>query len=252
MLTEERHRLIRSRLAAEGQVLASALATEFGVSEDTVRRDLRELARAGACRRVYGGALPAAPNPGPARGRATIAVPAKAALARAAVRLLSSGQTVLIDAGTTNAAIAAAIPDQLCLTVATNCLGVAAALAGRANVRLIVLGGTYDASKDACLGGDTIDAIRRLRADLCFLGACGIDAEAGATAFDPTEADAKRAMAAASRALAVAATSDKLATAAPFTVAPPEAITHLVVGPDAPGLPVAAFASLGTAIHRSA
>ena len=59
MLTDERHQIIRDRLAAEGRVLAGELAGRFGVSEDTVRRDLRELAKAGHCRRVYGGAVAA-------------------------------------------------------------------------------------------------------------------------------------------------------------------------------------------------
>lgn len=251
MLTHERHRVIRDRLSAEGRVLANELASEFGVSEDTVRRDLRELARTGACRRVYGGAVPAAPSPAPAPVRAAFAAPEKAALARAAVRLLAEDETVFIDAGTTNTAIAAAIPAGLRLTVATNSLSVATALANHAAVRLVVLGGVYDPDKDACLGGDTVDAVRRLRADRFFLGACGIDTEVGATAIDPGEAEVKRAMAAVSRRLAVAATTDKLGTAAPFSVVPPEAIADLVVGPDAPLQIVAPFEAGGTTIYRA-
>lgn len=257
MLTEERHRVIRDRLATDGRVLAAGLAVEFGVSEDTVRRDLRDLARAGACRRVYGGALPlaAAPDPGPERTRAAKGAPEKAALARAATGLVAPGQTILIDAGTTNTAIAtalaASVPTGLGLTVGTNSLTVAGALAGREDIRLVVFGGAYDASKGACLGSDTVDAIRRLRADLFFLGPCGIDADLGVTAFDPAEADVKRAMAEASLGLAVAATTDKLATAAPFRVAPPEAITHLVVAGNAPADTLAAFAAHGTTLHRA-
>lgn len=257
MLTDERHGVILDRLATEGRVLAASLAAEFGVSEDTVRRDLRDLARAGACRRVYGGALPltTAPEPGPERTRAGIAAPEKAALARAATALIAPGQTILIDAGTTNTAIATAIatgiPAGFGLTIATNSLSVAGALASREDIRLVVLGGTHDASRGACLGADTIDAIRRLRADLFFLGPCAIDADLGITAFDPAETDVKRAMAEASLGLAVAATTDKLATAAPFRVAPPEAITHLVVSGDAPEETLAAFAAHGTVLHHA-
>lgn len=251
MLTEERHRLIRKRLSTDGRVIAASLACELGVSEDTVRRDLRELARSGACRRVYGGAVPLAPEPEPAVARAAVAAPEKAGLARAAVRLLSPEATVFIDAGTTNAAIAAVIPPDLPLTVATNALAVATALAQHGRVRLIVLGGTYDPAKDACLGSDTVDAVRRLNADLFFLGACGIDARVGATAYDPAEAEVKRAMAAASRRLAVAATRDKLGTAAPFAVAPPEAVSDLVVAADVPALSLAPFEALGVRLHRA-
>ena len=249
MLTEERHQVIRGRLADEGKVLAGELAAQFGVSEDTVRRDLRELAKAGACRRVYGGALAPAPDPGPAGLRQTVAAEAKVALARAAVRLIAPGQTVFIDAGTTNTAIAAALPVELELTVATNSVAVAAALAARPRLRLIVLGGVFDREKGACLGGDTLAAIRRLHADVFFLGACGIDARLGVTAFDPAEAEVKRAMAENSRSLAVAATSDKLATEAPFRVAGPGEIAHLVLERDAPAAVAADFEMRGAAVH---
>lgn len=248
ILTEERHRIIRDRLASDGRVLAAELAVEFGVSEDTARRDLRELARSGACRRVYGGALPLAPLPGPADVRAGFAAPAKAALARVAARLLGAGETVFIDAGSTNAAIAAAIPDDLPLTVATNSLAVASALVRRPRVRLVLLGGCYDLEKDACLGGDTVNAVRRIRADVCFLGACGLDVGPGVTAFDAAEAEVKRAMVAASRRIVVAATNDKLGTAAPFCVAPSEAVRDLVVERSAPSAVLAGFKA---SIHRA-
>ena len=106
MLTEERHRFIRGQLAAQGSVLAGQLATRFGVSEDTVRRDLRELARAGECRRVYGGAVAAAPYAGSFSLRGNHAAEAKARLADAAVKLVSARQTLFIDASTTNIAVA--------------------------------------------------------------------------------------------------------------------------------------------------
>ena len=251
MLTEERHRVIRDRLAARGRVLAGELAAQFGVSEDTVRRDLRELAKSGACRRVYGGALAPAPDPGPVSLRQTSAAEAKAALGRAAARLLAAGQTVFIDAGTTNVAIARAVPHELALTVATNSIAVADALAARPRVRLIVLGGVFDRDKGACLGGDTLAGIGRLHADLFFLGACGVDARLGVTAFDPAEAEVKRAMAENSRSLAVAATTDKLGTEAPFRVAGPGEIAHLIVEREAPAAVVADFECRGAAAHRA-
>ena len=108
-------------------MLAGELAARFGVSEDTVRRDLRELAKAGECRRVYGGAVAPAPYAGFVRPAQRSAAEAKARLADAAVKLLSPRQTLFIDASTTNIAIARAIPRDIELTVATNAIGVAAA-----------------------------------------------------------------------------------------------------------------------------
>ncbi len=249
ILAEERHRVIRDLLATEGQVLATDLALRFGVSDDTVRRDLRDLARAGACRRVYGGAVAAAPDRGPVRLRAKIAPEIKARLAAVAVRLIEPDQLVYIDAGSTNIAIASAIPPGLRVTVATNAIGVAAALADHPAVRLIVLGGAFDAATGACLGAETLRAIDRLGADLVFLGACALDVSAGVTAFDAGDAEVKRAMVARSRAVAVAATADKLGTAASYRVAPAPAITHLVTEADQPEAALAAFAACGIAIH---
>ncbi|TIX13374.1 MAG: DeoR/GlpR transcriptional regulator, partial [Mesorhizobium sp.] len=79
------------------------------------------------------------------------------------------------------------------------------------------------------VGADTLAAVSQLGADLCFLGSCGLDAARGVTAFDSAEAEVKRAMARNSAGLVIAVTNDKLATAAPYRVAKPEAIRHLVV-----------------------
>jgi DeoR/GlpR family transcriptional regulator of sugar metabolism len=242
MLTDERHRIIRDRLAAEGSVLAGQLATRFGVSEDTVRRDLRELAKSGQCRRVYGGAVAPAPfADAPISLRGGHAVEEKMRLASAAVALLSPGQSLFIDGGSTNAALARAIPRDLELTIATNSLGVASALSDHPSVELIVLGGRFVRGLGTCVGADTLAAIAQLGADLFFLGSCGLDAARGVTAFDPAEAEVKRAMARNSAGIVVAVTDDKLATAAPYRVAGTEAIRHLVVEKTAPAAILADF-----------
>lgn len=251
LLTEERQSKIRSDLAAGGRVLAVELATQFGVSEATIRRDLRELAEAGLCRKVYGGAIVAAPYGGPIGKRTKRSPEAKASLGAAVARLLTPKQTVFIDAGTTNIAIARAIPHDMELTVVTNAPSVSAVLMEHPRVRLIVLGGAYDRETGACLGAATLQGVADTRADLFVLGACGVHATVGITAFDPGEADVKRAMHANSAALLVAATTDKLATAAPFRVAGPEAVGHLVLEADASEDVVAAFERLGSAVHRT-
>jgi DeoR/GlpR family transcriptional regulator of sugar metabolism len=249
VLAEERHAFIRDRLAAQGKVLAGELAKRFRVSEDTVRRDLRELARAGECRKVYGGAVALAPYAGPANVRETHASEAKARLAATAVALIQPRHTIFIDAGTTNTAIARAIPRGAELTVATNSVAVAAALADNGTVDLVVLGGAFDRERGALLGSETLRAIVGISADLFFLGACGLDVSRGVTAFDLAEAEVKRAMAANSGGIVIAVTSDKLATAAPFRVAAAEAVTHLVVEKGAPASVLADFKRGGTKIH---
>jgi len=250
MLTEERQQLIRNQLAADGRLLAGDLASRFGVSEDTVRRDLRELARAGQLRRVYGGAIASAPF-----AAATIdqrsghAVEEKLRLAKASVGLLKAGQSLFIDGGTTNEAIARAIPRDIELTVATNSLGVASAVAGLPLVKLIVLGGRYMPDLGTCVGGDTLAAVAQLGADLFFLGSCGLDIARGVTAFDSAEAEVKRAMARNSAGIVITVTNDKLATAAPYRIAGSEAIRHLVVEKTAPAAILADFERQGAEIR---
>ncbi len=249
MLTDERHDFIRRELAAKGRVLAGDLAERFSVSEDTARRDLRELAKAGDCRRVYGGAVAVAPNAGSIKVRRDVMNVEKAKLAKASVQLMQSGQSIFIDSGSTNIAIARAIPADIALTVATNSLGVACALKDHAKIRLVVLGGDFNTTLGACVGEQTLHAISRLHADLLFLGSCGIDVGVGVTAFDSAEAEIKRAMIKSSSAVVVAATADKLVTAAPFRVVGPEMIQHLVVDSLVQTDVITDFEKTGISVH---
>ena len=140
LLLQQRQRLIQDRLRVSGRVLAADLADEFNVSEDTIRRDLRELAAAGLCERVYGGALPVTPGSTTLSQRVGQAPERKAALAAAALPFIKPGMTVFFDAGSTNLAIARALPNDLELTAVTNTPLIAAALMEKPLVELIVIG----------------------------------------------------------------------------------------------------------------
>lgn len=251
MLTDERHDVIRALLMSDGRVVANELAVRFGVSEDTVRRDLRELAKAGYCRRVHGGALAPAPVALPISARVEKDADAKTRLATEAAKLLQPKQTVFIDAGSTNYAIARAIPRAMELTVVTNAPAIAAALADHERATVIMLGGIYKGSLGSVGGNATVEAVEDIYADLVFLGTCAIDVAFGVSALDAVEAEVKRAMVMQSRALVVAATSDKLGLAAPFRVARPEALTHLVVEAGADAALLEDFAALGTTVHHA-
>ena len=93
MLVAERRDLLLARLREEGKVLAKDLAAELGVSEDSIRRDLRDLAAAGLCQRVYGGALPVSPAIGDYASRTSISVAGKERVARTAAGLVRPGWT---------------------------------------------------------------------------------------------------------------------------------------------------------------
>ena len=141
MLTEERRQVILDRLASDGKIVAAELSASLDVSPDTLRRDLRELADAGLLRRVHGGALPAVVGARSYAVRREQAPAAKAAIARATIRLLRDGQVIMLDAGTTTLEVARHLPPDLDATVVTNSPPIAVALADHATVEVVVLGG---------------------------------------------------------------------------------------------------------------
>lgn len=247
-LAAQRQAEIAEILSRERRVVAGDLAERYGVSEDTIRRDLREMAADGLCRRVYGGALPAAPDEGPIDRRAGQGLLRKAALARELVCTIAPGSCLFLDAGSTNLAVAAALPADAGLTVVTNAPGIASVLAGRGGFEIIVVGGRLDIASGACLGPQALRDLERFRFSALVLGACGVDAAAGVTAHVFEEAELKAAAAARSAAILVAATNEKLGTAAAFHVVPADRITRLVVEADGAAARLKPFADAGIPI----
>ncbi|WP_267220550.1 DeoR/GlpR family DNA-binding transcription regulator [Dyella silvae] len=250
-LPEERQQRILSRLRSDGRVVAAELALAFEVSEDSIRRDLRELAAQGLCKRVYGGALLPAVTLTPLKQRRTEHSARKEALARKAVSLVQAGQTLLIDAGTTNAAIAAALPREAGLTVITNAPHIAQLLLDREGFEVLLIGGRIDTAIGGTVGAQAVEQVRRVRADLCFPGACAIDAAHGLWGFDSEEALFKRAMIEASDETVVVATDDKLGAVAAHQVSELSRVQHLVVEHSADRAARTAFTSRGVAVHRA-
>jgi DeoR family fructose operon transcriptional repressor len=195
---EERQQAIADLVAEKGRLSVNALAAEYAVTTETVRRDLSALERAGILRRVHGGAVPAAALSGlePKVGERDLAhADEKDRIARRAVSLLPpSGGSVLLDAGTTTARLAMMIPRELQLTVVTNAVPIAARLAGSPNVSLHLLPGRVRNTTHAAVGEDTVTAIDQLRPEVAFVGTNGLSAGHGLSTPDYEEAAAKRAM----------------------------------------------------------
>jgi DeoR/GlpR family transcriptional regulator of sugar metabolism len=250
-LPQERQQRILERLRRDGRVVAAELAQAFDVSEDSIRRDLRELAAQGLCKRVYGGALLPTVTLTPLKQRRHEHSARKQALARKAVGLVQPGQTLLIDAGTTNVAIAAALPRDAGLSVITNAPHIAQLLLDREGFEVLLIGGRVDPAIGGAVGAQAVEQLRRLRADLCFPGACAIDAAHGLWGFDSEEALFKRAMVEASDETVVVATDDKLGAVATHQVAELSRVQHLVVEHSADRASRTAFAARGVAVHRA-
>jgi DeoR/GlpR family transcriptional regulator of sugar metabolism len=234
MLTEERRQVILDHLHHNGKVVAIELCAVLGVSPDTVRRDLQELAETGMLRRVHGGALPPAVGARPYAARTRQDPAAKAAIARATCRLLRPGQVILLDAGTTTLEVARHLPPELRATVVTNSPPIAVALAEHPTVEVALLGGRLDKAARATVGAATIEALRAVRADVLVLGVCSLHPEIGITVSDLEEGYVKRAMIANAAEVVAVSSADKLGSAGPFVVGPLEELTHLVTDRSCP------------------
>ncbi|MCI2239619.1 DeoR/GlpR family DNA-binding transcription regulator [Kineococcus sp. TRM81007] len=232
MLVGERRELLLARLARDGKLVAKDVAADLGVTEDSVRRDLRELAAAGLCQRVYGGALPASPAVVDHTRRTAIAAESKQRVAAAAARLVRPGSTVLLDGGTTALAVTRALPADLRATVVTHSPTVAAALLEHPGVDVYVLGGRLFKHSAVTCGAATVEAAATVTADLFLLGVTGVHHRAGLTTGDPDEAAVKRALAARAGETHVMASSEKVGAASPFAVLPLAAVSGVIT--DAP------------------
>jgi len=250
ILAAERQQQILERLERDGRVLAASLAEAFGASEDTIRRDLRDLAGRGLCRRVYGGALPVSPASSSAQIRAGEATDRKAALGHALAALITPDSLLFVDSGSTNLAAVKAFPDDLRLTVATHDPAIAAALLAKRQVTLWLIGGRVDARIGAALGGRTLADVEALRPELALLGVCALDPLGGIAAFDPEDAEIKRALRNSSR-VAAAILNEKLETSAPFVLGPAESLDRVVLEADAPEPIARAFADRGMTVLRA-
>ncbi|UQX04420.1 DeoR/GlpR family DNA-binding transcription regulator [Streptomyces sp. RerS4] len=207
---ERQHRMVQ--LAQErGRVDVPSLAEEFGVTQETVRRDLSALERAGLLRRVHGGALPAGGfrlEPGLAERDSTAAAD-KDRIARAALALLPERGSVLLDAGTTVARLAALLPLDSTLTVVTNALPVAARLAEHPTLNLHIVGGRLRHRTQAAVDAWALRDLAELEPDVAVIATNGFSTQTGLTTPDLAEAAVKRAMVSCARRVILVADSSK-------------------------------------------
>lgn len=251
VLPQERQQRILAQLQRDGRVVASDLAASFGVSEDSVRRDLREMAAAGMCRRVYGGALLPTPAFPPLAERVARADAQRSALARHAAGLVQVGQSVLLDAGSTNVDVARALAGRA-VRVITNAPAVAAVLAGDALVTLVMIGGRIAPACGGAIGAVAIQQLAGLQADLCMPGTCAIEPDTGAWGLDGEEVAFKQAMARASAATVIVATDAKVGAQGHCHLLGMSAIDHLVLGNRIDPDLVHRFGAGDTQVHRVA
>lgn len=214
MYAEERHTAIAGMVLQAGRVTVSEVAATFGVTTETVRRDLAQLERVGLLRRVHGGAVSSAAltavEPGLADRDGTRALQ-KDLIAKAALAMLpGAGGSLLLDAGTTTARLAALLPADRRLLVVTHAVPIAARLAGAPGLELQVVGGQVRGTTQSAVGPDAVRAFGDLRADVAFVGTNALTVAHGLSTPNADEAAVKRALVRAARRVVVLADSSKL------------------------------------------
>ena len=219
MFNTERRQLILERLHRDGRIVATELSAELGVCEDTIRRDLRNLAAEGCIQRVHGGALLSSPASANYAARQKQASSAKRQIAQIAAGLVQNGQVIILDGGTTNALVARCFPTDLHATVITNSLPAALALKNHAEV---------------AIGAAAIESLRKIRADLCMLGVCSLHPEIGLTTPNLEESYIKQAMIESAADVVALVSPEKLGTAATYVVAPLKELTYVVTAREVP------------------
>lgn len=205
---------ILEQLRAEGKVSVSRLAVELGATPVTIRNDLTALERDGYLVRMQGGAVishrlenhmtPETEDPTFLR---------KQALAEEVAKLISDGQTLFFNSGTTTHHIARALKGKKHLNIVTNSLAIAMELGNTPTFHVLLLGGEINASYGFTAGGDTQEQLSKYRADWAILSVDGVSAQGGITTCHPEEAILDRLMMANARKILIAATGNKIGTA---------------------------------------
>lgn len=227
MLKEERQAYIVHQINLHNKVLSSDLSVQLNVSEDTIRRDLNELAENGQVLKVYGGALSKSFQ-FPFQEGHVYAKDAKKEIARKGLTLIQSGMTILAGGGTTMIELARMVPNDVQCTFFTISPLVALELAEKENLEVILMGGKLSRNTNIVSGAQVINEMSEIKVDLCLLGTNSLSVEDGITDSDWEVVQIKRAMLKCSKKLAILSIAEKLNSNQRMRVAPLRDVTYLV------------------------
>lgn len=218
MLREERLQIILNMLDTDQRVSSNQLAEILNVSDDTIRRDLNELAENGLLKKVHGGAIPKSPSPYKLTERINILHEEKIILAQKAQQFFKNGQVIILDNGSTNMEVARLMSPNLKATVFTTSIPIALILCEHPNIELFMLGGKVFKDAQNTYGTGVIELLNKIRADIFLLGVCGMHHQIGVTMPDWDESVVKKKMAEISAKTIALVTADKLNTAENYVV----------------------------------
>ncbi len=228
MHKDKRQDSILDKLRSDRKVLTNQLAWDLKVSEDTIRRDLNEMAQKGLLSKVHGGAVYSIQKLYYYNDNVIKYKEEKAVIANKAIRLLKDGMSIIISDGTTNMAFARRIPKDLKATVFTYCLPIAMELTNHPEIDIIFLGGKIEKKSMVAIGVDITEKFSNLHVDMCFLGTGSIGPQEGITEGSYEVSLIKRAIVAASDRIISLATSRKLGLRQSYNICKPTDISLLL------------------------
>jgi DeoR family fructose operon transcriptional repressor len=233
-LIEERLLDISRHIKEKQRATVKELSDEYGVTVVTIRSDLEKLEKRGQVKRVYGGAMSNVylSHEGNFNTRRTENSEFKSRIAKAAAGMIKDGTNIIIDAGTTTLEIAKLIGHKRNLHVVTNALPIANELAENPNIEITVIGGNLSSVNLCMVGPSSIYALENIRVNQVFIGAWGIDLEAGFTCSDPFEAEMRRKAIACSQQTIVVADHSKFGRVSLFSFAEIDEIDTLISDDD--------------------
>jgi len=228
MLKLERHAFIIKQLKQHRKVLSANLSEQLQVSEDTIRRDLKELEAKHLLFKVHGGALTIENKILSFDERSVADLDKKQTIAKKAVHLIHDGQVIIMSGSTVNVELAKIIPSHIKATIFTYSLPIATELSHHESIEVIFIGGKLNKSAQVTVGIDVVNSVANIRADICFMGVSGLDIHRGMTEPDWEVAHIKKCMIAASDYVVALCQSSKLKDIERYVVVPARNIDSII------------------------
>src|SRR5580658_4097855 len=250
MLSEERQRAILEIVNRDGRVLVIDLARQFHTSQVTIRKDLEILHTRGRVHRTHGGALPAresALEDPTLREKEKLHRKEKLRIAAAAARMVTEGQVVILDSGTTTTAIARVLRKFENLTIITNAVNIAAELSGSA-LEVILTGGSLRKNSFSLVGPIAEETLHKLHADILFLGVDGFDVQYGLSTPNLLESKVNRAMIEISKTAVAVCDSSKFGKRSLSLIAPTTSLHHVITDSSIPKAALSALKKSGVGV----
>jgi DeoR family glycerol-3-phosphate regulon repressor len=251
-LNGRQHRLL-DWVMREGFASVEALATHFGVTHQTIRRDINELAELGLLRRFHGGAgLPSTVENVAYSARQVLLHEEKRRIARLVAEHIPDNASLFINIGTTTEEVAKALAHHEGLRVITNNLNVAAAMCGNPGCEVIIASGVVRPRDRGVTGEATIDFIRQFKVDFGVIGISAIESDGTLRDFDYREVRVAEAIIAQSRQVYLVADHSKFGRAALVRLGHVAQVTALFTDQPVPAAMQPVFSEAKTAVHVAA